>query len=197
LFLRKIYNKFAKKTMKKTLLLLCLCCLSFGYSQEIKQENDLLRKNELKLNAAFLIAGAFDVSYERIIDEESAIGASLFIAIESEIENKFMLTPYYRYYFGEKPATGFFAEGFGSINSYESDEWNYDYDSINNYYYSSSRYVKRTDFALGFGVGSKWITKKGFIFEINAGIGRNLFNSQDTDYDIIGKGGISFGYRFN
>lgn len=30
-----------------------------------------------------------------------------------------------------------------------------------------------TDFALGFGVGSKWITKKGFVFEINVGLGRN------------------------
>jgi hypothetical protein len=179
--------------MKKSLLLLCLSLLTLGYSQE--NESAIFPKNELKLNVAFLIAGAFDVSYERIINDETAIGTSLFIAIESEIENKFMLTPYYRYYFGRKPATGFFAEGFGSINSYESYEWKYNYD-VNNNYYSSSEYVKRTDFALGFGLGGKWITKKGFIFEINAGVGRNLFNSQDTDYDIIGRGGISFGYRF-
>jgi len=185
------------QTMKKLLALLCLSAFTFGFSQEKEQENALLRKNELKLNAAFLIAGAFEVSYERIIDEESAFGSSLFIAIESEIENKFMLTPYYRYYFGKKPAAGFFAEGFGSINGYEGYEWKYNYDSINNDYLSSSKYVKRTDFALGFGLGSKWITKKGFVFEINAGVGRNLFNSQDTSYDIIGRGAISFGYRFN
>ena len=104
---------------------------------------------------------------------------------------------YYRYYFGKKPATGFFAEGFGSINSYEDYEWKYDYNTIDNTSYSSSKHIQRTDFALGFGLGSKWITKKGFLFEINAGVGRNLFNSSDTDYDIIGRGGVSFGYRFN
>ena len=180
--------------MKKVLVVVCLSLFAFGYSQE--KEKISFPKNEIKLTAAFLIAGAFDVSYERIINEESAFGTSLFIAIESEIENKFMLTPYYRYYFGKKPAAGFFAEGFGSINSYEGYEWKDNYDSVNNYYFSSSKYVERTDFALGFGLGGKWITKKGFVFEINAGIGRNLFNSKDTDYDIIGRGGISFGYRF-
>jgi hypothetical protein len=181
--------------MKKLFLLSLIIVASFGYSQEKKRAYN--RKNELKLNAAFLIAGAFEVSYERIIDSESSFGTAVFIAIENEIENKFMITPYYRYYFGRRPAIGFFAEGFGSLNGYEGDEWKTDYDAINNNYTSSSRYVKRTDFALGFGVGGKWITKKGFIFEINAGVGRNLFNSQDTDYDIIGRGGVSVGYRFD
>jgi hypothetical protein len=38
-----------------------------------------------------------------------------------------------------------------------------------------------TDFALGFGLGSKWIHRKGFVFEINAGIGRNLFSDNSPD----------------
>ena len=54
----------------------------------------------------------------------------------------------------------------------------------------------RTDFALGFGFGGKWVTKKGFIFELSTGIGRNLFNNNDTDYQIVGRGGINFGFRF-
>ena len=65
------------------------------------------------LLGTFLIAGAFEVSYERIIDDESAFGTSLFLTANDDISNKFMLTPYYRYYFGRKPAAGFFAEGFG------------------------------------------------------------------------------------
>lgn len=179
--------------MKKSLVLLCLSALTFGYSQE-KME---FKRNELKINVAFLMAGAFDVSYERIINEESAFGTSLFIAADNDIDNKFMLTPYYRYYFGRKPASGFYAEGFGSLNSYVGYEYIYNYDSANNYYYyTPSKNMERTDFALGFGLGGKWITKKGFLFEINAGIGRNLLNSQDTDFEIIGRGGIFFGYRF-
>ena len=74
------------------------------------------------------------------------------------------------------------------INSYEYN---------NNYYYNGiSNSGNKTDFALGFGIGGKWITKKGFVFEINSGVGRNLFNSNDNDYQIVGRGGITLGYRF-
>ena len=48
----------------------------------------------------------------------------------------------------------------------------------------------RTDFALGFGLSSKWSTEKGFIFEIIAGVGQNLFNSSDTVYEIVCRGGV-------
>ncbi|OOV28801.1 hypothetical protein BXU11_02330 [Flavobacterium sp. LM5] len=173
--------------MKKILL-----ALAFGYFLSgTAQENESIssKKNEMKINAAFLVAGALEVSYERIINEESAFGASLLLAIDDDIDTKVIFTPYYRYYFGKKPAAGFFAEGFGMLNNYES----YKYNTIGN----ESRTTTRTDFALGFGLGAKWITKKGFIFEINGGVGRNLFNSSDTDYEIVGRGGITFGYRFN
>ena len=52
-----------------------------------------------------------------------------------------------------------------------------------------------TDFALGIGVGGKWVTKRGFLAELNFGFGRNLFNS-DSNEDFIGKVGITLGYRF-
>ena len=172
--------------MKKLFVLLCLSLFAVGYSQDDKQTD--YPKNEMKINALFLVAGALEVSYERILNEESAFGASLLLAIDDDIDTKLMFTPYYRYYFGKKPAAGFFAEGFGMLNNYES----YKYNTIGN----ESRTTNRTDFALGFGIGAKWITKKGFIFEINGGVGRNLFNSTDTDYEIVGRGGITFGYRF-
>ena len=54
----------------------------------------------------------------------------------------------------------------------------------------------RTDFALGFAVGGKWVTKRGFSIELFGGIGRNLFNNEGTDYELIGKGGVNLGYRF-
>ena len=76
------------------------------------------------------------------------------------------------------------------LNSYDDSI----YTEANNY--SSYDDVTRTDFALGFGLGAKWVTKKGFIFEINGGVGRNLFNSSDTDFEIVGRGGITLGYRF-
>jgi hypothetical protein len=50
---------------------------------------------------------------------------------------------------------------------------------------------------LGIGLGGKWITKKGLLLEVNAGVGRNLFNNRyDRDFELIGRGGITVGYRF-
>ena len=175
--------------MKKILVVLCLSLLTFGYSQE-KTKVDF-PKNEIKGNALFLVAGALEVTYERILTEETSFGASVFIAITEDFDTNFALTPYYRFYFGQKPAAGFFVEGFGSLNSYDDSIYTGENSSYNYY-----KEVSRTDFALGFGLGSKWITKSGFLFEINAGVGRNLFNSSDTDHEILGRGGITLGYRF-
>ena len=77
------------------------------------------------------------------------------------------------------------------LNSTRDEFYNYNYNT-NNYTYT---YENNTDFALGIGVGGKWVTKRGVIFEISAGIGRNLLNN-NYNYEIIGKGGISVGYRF-
>jgi hypothetical protein len=69
------------------------------------------------------------------------------------------------------------------------------FDEPNNYTWKQETL---TDFALGIGLGGKWITKKGLLLEINAGVGRNLFNNQydDRDYELIGRAGITVGYRF-
>jgi hypothetical protein len=177
--------------MKKSILLLCLASFFFGYSQE--NETTDLKKNELKGNALMLVAGAFEITYERLLNDESGAGLSLFLSYDEDVYTKFSLTPYYRFYFGKKAASGFFAEGFGMLNTYQGE----------NYYYNDGITItvkeeKITDFALGFGLGGKWVNKKGFVFELNAGIGRNLFNDKSSDYDqeIVGRGGITLGYRF-
>ena len=174
--------------MKKLLVIVCLSVFAFSYSQDEKQVD--FKKNEIKGNALFLVAGALEVTYEHLLNEETGVGASVFIAITEDFDTNFAITPYYRFYFGKKPAAGFFVEGFGMLNSYDDSI----YTEANNY--SSYDDVSRTDFALGFGLGSKWVTKRGFLLEINGGIGRNLFNSSDTDHEIVGRGGITLGYRF-
>jgi hypothetical protein len=187
--------------MRKLVLLFVLVSAWSGYSQE--NQTTSLKKNELKINAVMLLAGAFEVTYERLLDNESGVGMSLFASFDNDIDVKFSATPYYRFYFGDKPAAGFFAEGFGMLNSYERQGYNeYDYNTgVLNEVVSDKKIV---DFALGFGIGGKWVTKKGIIFELNAGVGRNLFNSSNDDYNddynnyqIVGRGGVSIGYRFN
>jgi hypothetical protein len=176
--------------MKKLLVLLCLSAFSFGYSQDEKKID--FKKNEIKGNALFLVLGAVEVTYERLLNEDSGLGVSLFFINEEDFDTSFSLTPYYRAYFGEKPAAGFFVEGFGMINTGNYGSYSA-YNSNTGTYYEVGG-EKFTDLALGFGLGSKWIHRKGFVFEINAGIGRNLFS--DYSPEVVGRGGITLGYRF-
>ena len=183
--------------MKKSFLLLLTSLLvsNFIFSQETTQENTVKQNfNELKINGLFLVIGAFEATYERTLNEESGIGVSVFIPFDNEITEdiNYYISPYYRLYFGKGYATGFFIEGFGMLNSVN--EYNYLYDSSFNETVTKETI---TDFALGIGLGGKWVTKSGFIGELNFGVGRNLFNSSEySDSEIVAKVGISLGYRF-
>ena len=177
--------------MKKSLVaLFMLCSLVTINAQEQQSNTDpYFGKHDLKLNALMLVIGAAEVGYEYLLNEESAIGISGFVAFDGDLKDEiqYYISPYYRYYFGKKYAGGFFLEGFGMLNRSERDFDFFFEDGIDNWV---------TDFALGIGLGGKWITKKGFVGEINYGIGRNLFNTDESEYDFIGKIAISIGYRF-
>ena len=189
--------------MKKAIILLLILSGCNVFSQETEVIPDF-KRNELKLNAFMLIVGAAEITYERLLNEESGVGISIFGAFSNTLSTKFYVSPYYRFYFGKKPAAGFFAEGFGMLNHFDdtSDTYNYiTYDSMGNPYIYQNNYQgkKIMDFALGFGIGGKWVTKRGIFFEISGGVGRNLFNSNDNDYfgnQIVGKASVAAGYRF-
>jgi hypothetical protein len=177
--------------MKKLFILICLSSFLSGFSQE--KTTIAVKKNELKGNALFLVLGAGEITYERILNEDSGLGVSLFfVKDEEDFDTQFSLTPYYRAYFGKKSAAGFFVEGFGMLNS--GNTGNYSEYNSTSQSYNTIKGKQFTDFALGFGLGSKWVHKRGFVFEINAGIGRNLFNSDSPE--VVGRGGITLGYRF-
>lgn len=178
------------KNMKTILIAFCLTILTFGYSQEKAKPETL--KNEIKINALFLVLGAVEVTYENLLNKDTGLGVSLFVVNEEDFDTSFSLTPYYRAYFGKKPAAGFFVEGFSMISTGKNGSYyNYDYNTEKYIYVEGKKY---SDFALGFGVGSKWIHSRGFTFEINGGIGRNLLS--DNSPEVVGRGGITLGYRF-
>lgn len=185
--------------MLKKIMRIGICLFSlFGLSQEKNNlVNSVENKNELKLNGLFLVLGAIELDYQYLINDESGIGVDVFVAFDDEnLSVNYSLTPYYRQYFGKKYASGFFIEGFAMLNSVDD----YLYDTINDpaidSYYSGGGYQENiVDFALGIGTGVKILSKRGFVAEIDLGIGRNLFKN-DRDFTIIGKGGISLGYRF-
>lgn len=186
--------------MRKIVLFLSLITYTTSFSQE--KEVETFKKNELKLNAVYLLGGALDVTYERILTPESGVGGTMFISFNNELTQEFSLTGFYRFYFGKKIASGFFIEGFGALNQfdnsddyYERYELNGNWETIYDENYSK---VVITDFALGFAGGSKWVTKKGLIFELYVGAGRNLFNAKSEDYDaeIIPRAGFNIGFRY-
>lgn len=97
-------------------------------------------KNELRLNPIYLFGtnSVFpEVSYERTLSHRSALGLSVgflmgledkFNYVDDFISHNFSVLPYYRHYFGKKPARGFFIEGNSIILLRESfledgDEW--------------------------------------------------------------------------
>lgn len=181
--------------MKKLFLALCLTSFAIGFSQEEKQVD--FKKNEIKGNALFLVIGAAEFSYERILNDYSGVGASVFFAKEDESDTTLSLTPYYRAYFGKKPAAGFFVEGFGMLSTglLDNSQTKYEYVNGNSVRIDIPNTNKKyTDFALGFGVGAKWVHKRGYVFEINGGVGRNFI--QNNSPEVVGRGGITLGYRF-
>jgi hypothetical protein len=176
--------------MKNLILSFALFLVVFQtFSQEETGKKDKANgKNEVHINVAYLLGGIPEIGYEYILNEESGVGLDILFAIDNSIDFKFALTPYYRFYFGKKKAAGFFVEGFGMINTFNTLN-EYDYFDYFQYHYKNI-----TDFALGASVGGKFLTTKGFVFEIYGGAGRNLFNNDSQD--VVPRFGLTFGKRF-
>ncbi|NER14478.1 DUF3575 domain-containing protein [Leptobacterium flavescens] len=152
------------------------------------QDAETFKKNELKINALTTVTIGAEVSYERLLNASSAVGLSGFLQYDNgDFNINYSITPYYRIYFGKKPAAGFFAEGFASFNT------------VDNRVRAGGGFARRgeiLDLALGFGLGVKLITTKNFLVEFNAGVGRNLFNSDNGGDKFVPRGGITTGFRF-
>ena len=181
--------------MKKILPFLFLFFSIATFSQEETKDDDTKvdkriardsNYNEVKLNALYAVIGAVEFNYERTLNKRSAIGISgMYVYDKDQISDiEYMIGPYYRYYFGKRYASGFFLEGFGLINS-----------SREVFLLFSSPEFE-TDLALGIGFGGKWVSESGFVGELSLGFGRNIFNGDNDTFDILGRIGITLGYRF-
>ncbi|WP_165731829.1 DUF3575 domain-containing protein [Polaribacter sp. 20A6] len=180
-------------------LLLFISAISIAQEKEEQYPQDINKKHEVKLNVlGALVFEWIDVSYEYLINDESSFGVGVLVGFDNNEDldeyRKFSLTPFYRRYFSNKFARGFFVEGFGMLHSYENN--NYDVYITNSGNYNTQRNDEtKTEFAVGISVGGKFISKKGFTTEIYLGIGRNLVGDNGS-LEAVGRGGISLGYRF-
>jgi hypothetical protein len=196
----------------RSLLLILLLIPLLSSSQEIQQVEivksekqvekltELVGENELKIDFLdFLLFPALTVGYEKSRNSSTAYGATMFINLASDGDigsdwnDKFAITPYYRFYFLESQdygGYGIFAELFGKFTSGKNE------------YYNNSSPNKVSDsyfdIAPGLAVGRKWINRKGFTFELMFGVGRNLLYSEDDSNRSAGtiRAGVSIGKRF-
>lgn len=191
--------------MKKIFLSLVLLVSGLTFAQEdtsitnnTPDKRDIAQ-NEISIGALNLIAfGALDLNYERILDKNSSWGVEVFIqALDKDSEDvadaftkDLSLTGKYKYFFDDNYARGFYVHGFGMLSNGEYDEEYISEPNGNGYY----EYENYTDFALGFGVGGKFVASGGFFLDLGAGIGRNLFN--DNAPTIVGQFNVNVGFRF-
>ena len=61
-------------------------------------------------------------------------------------------------------------------------------------YLNETRDERYTGFALGFGLGGKFVSRQGNFLDLGYSIGRNLFSNQSPT--VLGQFTLNLGYRF-
>lgn len=180
--------------MKYFLIVLSLFVFSLGSAQSENEKSSIFdRKHEVRLGAIKMLSGLIlETSYERILNSNSGYGVSMLINFNpsNEYFENYSLSPFYRMYFQsyeDYGAKGFFVEGFTSVFAGKN-YFTYDYNTGN---YENENFV---DASIGLALGKKWINTSGFVFEIKAGVGRNLFGN--SEFEALFKGDLYIGYRF-
>ena len=184
--------------MKKTIVIILLALLAshvtFAQNESESEQKVKAANNELKLNLATTLASLPEINYERILGGNSGLGVAVMFPIESGIDNpKFLFIPYYRFYFGNYRAQGFFLELNAGLKVHKE----YDYysvyysDSNNDYYFGNFSENNKVDVGLGFAVGYKYVLQKsGLVAEVYTGVGRM------TNNQFYPRIGVTLGKRF-
>ena len=164
--------------MKKLITILAVFCSTLAFSQS--------EYNEFKVNILYTAIGMPELSYERLISDNSSLGASVAFSLDKkeDMDLRFSFTPYYRMFFGQKKAAGFFIEANSIIVKY-----------VDTIYYneSTNTYETKTGFGLGAAAGAKFLTKNNLIGEVYGGVGR-VFG--DNSLGAYPRFGITLGKRF-
>lgn len=162
--------------MKKLITTLAVISSSLAFSQS---EN-----NEFKVNILYTAIGMPELSYERLISDNSSLGASVAFSLDKkeDMDWRFSFTPYYRMFFGQKKAAGFFIEANSIVVNY-----------VDTYNGSTNTYETKTGFGLGAAAGAKFLTKNNLIGEVYGGVGR-VFG--DNSLGAYPRFGITLGKRF-
>ncbi|KAF5274774.1 hypothetical protein FQA39_LY18702 [Lamprigera yunnana] len=149
--------------MKKNFSLLIILLAFYALHAQKNEINGdpYQKKSEIKVNLIAPLYGAMEVGFERHLNKHSSLGISTFIVYDQtkNEDMNYYISPYYRYYFGKKYASGFFLEGFGMLTSIDGKKM-YAADNVT---FTEGKDVY--DLALGVGLGWKLATKKGLFLK--------------------------------
>ncbi|MBC2838893.1 hypothetical protein [Robiginitalea sp. SC105] len=148
-------------------------------------------RNELKINALSALLEVPEVTYERILGADGAIGLSFGLGPNESFGYRFAATPYYRFYFGKPAASGFFLE----LNSLVGSWPGYFSYTQSDSGFESSQGSSRLVFGLGIAAGAKFFTSRSWIGEIYLGFGRYLSSDPYNDFVGYPRLGIAIGKR--
>ena len=163
-------------------------------ASQTESSNDSYQ-NELRINLMMAILGLPELNYERYISDNMGVGLAVAISVEkaSTMSLRSMFTPFYRLYFGNKKASGFFIEGNMAVVGQNQTISNYVYDQNGITYQTIVTTRSTTNFGFGAAVGAKFLARNGFVGEVFVGGGRLLGESIDQAYPRVG---ICLGKRF-
>lgn len=157
------------------------------------EEVEVLEKNEIRLNAAYLLAGPLlDVSYERLLSPSNSFGVTTIINLgknDIDYADSFSISPYYRFYFLSRKdfgSRGFFVDVQSTFHIGEN---------FNSQFIDGKQMDRKyTDLSIDVGIGRKWINRAGFTFETSLTLGRPLFSEHMPDPYF--RFSVSIGKRF-
>lgn len=181
--------------MKRISTAILVLGVFFGVQAQEESSTGYLNKHEFRIDALEILAiPNLELNYEYVISKYSGVGATMNISLDNEFNElqKFSFAPYFRQYFLNKKeygARGLFVEGLLQFASGDG-FINRDFDGT--VFNSGDDWF---DMGVGIAIGQKWVSENGFIFEISAGGGRYLLNTDDSPGGFF-RGGILIGYRF-
>ncbi len=171
----------------RILLSFLFCCAVIGSIQA---------QIDLKVNVGSLIFGGYGLNGEFGLNENNSVSLGAVYAFndfgsDTFKYKNFRVIPEYRYYFSPRQGVDrFFVGAYGKVAFLTAENDGREQESA-------------TRIALGIMAGHKWVTDGGFVFELNAGVGRGSLVGADSEVEEIynafanidARLGIIVGYR--
>jgi hypothetical protein len=188
------------ETMKKifffSFIVIILCLLSQPMVAQTESRSvspdsaTTFLRNEFKMNLLMLFFSGLNLEYERLLNNESAIGLSAQVRLNNEPSSTtppFQALGFYRLYFwGKKPTASLFMELNGGGYAFREEQRFFNPAGTT----ETRSNIKYSGF-LGIAVGGKLLTKQNIVVDLYYGFERSLSHEH-----FIHRMGITLGTRF-